>query len=72
MAQQRLVGAKYVQESLGISRAGAYRIIRDLNNELETSGVRTLAGKVNLAFFEKRFFAIPEKEIEDNGCQSKQ
>lgn len=72
MAQQRLVGAKYVQESLGISRASAYRIIRDLNNELEASGVRTLAGKVNLAFFEKRFFAIPEKEIEDNGCQSKQ
>lgn len=72
MAQQRLVGAKYVQESLGISRASAYRIIRDLNNELEASGVRTLAGKVNLAFFEKRFFAIPKKEIEDNGCQSKQ
>lgn len=72
METRKLVGADYVMKSLGISRASAYRIIRDLNNELEASGVRTLAGKVNLAFFEKRFFAIPEKEVEDNGCQPKQ
>lgn len=72
METRKLVGADYVMRSLGVSRASAYRIIRDLNNELESSGVRTLAGKVNLAFFEKRFFAIPEKENENNGCQSKQ
>lgn len=71
MTQQRLVDAKYVGESLGVSRASAYRVIRALNSELEASGVRTLAGKVNLAYFEKRFFAIPEKEGRVNGSQSK-
>lgn len=69
MAQQRMVGAKHVMDSLGVSRASAYRIIRDLNRELEAAGVRTLAGKVSLAFFERRFFSIPEKEVEDDGSQ---
>lgn len=69
MAMQRLVDAEYVRESLGVSRASAYRIIRDLNREFEASGVRTLAGKVSLAFFEQRFFAMPGKGVEDDGRQ---
>lgn len=64
-----MVGAKHVMDSLGVSRASAYRIIRDLNRELEAAGVRTLAGKASLAFFERRFFSIPEKEAEDDGSQ---
>lgn len=54
-----MMGAKHVMDSLGVSRASAYRIIRDLNRELEVAGVRTLAGKVSFAFFERRFFSIP-------------
>lgn len=59
MSQKRLVDADYVRESLGVSRATAYRVIRELNAELESSGVRTIPGKVNLAFFEEKYFALP-------------
>lgn len=59
MIQKRLVDADYVRESLDVSRATAYRIIRDLTTELEASGIRTIPGKINLAFFEEKYFALP-------------
>lgn len=62
MAHFKMVDSNYVMNTLGVSRATAYRIIRDLNKELESAGARTLPGKVSLAFFEERFFLIPKKE----------
>lgn len=59
--ERRLVGAEYVSSALDLSRASAYRVIRDLNRELEASGVRTLPGKVNLAYLERRFFSMPDE-----------
>lgn len=67
MASNKLVDATYVMEALGVSRASAYRIIRELNDELEASGVRTLSGKVSLAYFNARFFAIPKEGASDSG-----
>lgn len=69
MAQQKLVGSDYVMGALGVSRASAYRIIRDLNSELEESGIRTLAGKVSLPYLEARFFTLPMGEEEPNGSE---
>lgn len=70
MTTIKMVDAGYVSEALGLSRAGAYRIIRQLNCELEASGIRTLPGKVNLVYFEKRFFSLPEKEASSSGGES--
>ena len=50
----KMVDAEYVMEALDVSRATAYRVIRELNAELESSGIRTIPGKVNLAFFEEK------------------
>lgn len=69
MTQQKLVGADYVMDALGVSRASAYRVIRDLNRELGESGIRTLAGKVSLPYFERRFFSMPKEEGEFHGGQ---
>lgn len=70
MNQRRLVDANYVADVLGLSRAGAYRVIRDLNHELEGSGIRTLPGKVSLAYLERRFFSLPGEEVENDGSKS--
>lgn len=70
MAAMKLVDVDYVSEALGLSRAGAYRIIRELNQELEASGIRTLPGKVSLTYLERRFFSLPEEEVGSNGSGS--
>ena len=67
MKRKRMVDADYVMDTLGVSRATAYRVIRDLNRELEAAGVRTLAGRVSLSYFEQRFFSTPEKEGGEDG-----
>lgn len=69
MTQHRMVDSDYIKDALGVSRASAYRVIRDLNRELEASGVRTLPGRVSLTFFEKRFFSIPGEEVGSDGGQ---
>lgn len=58
-SDNRLVGVEYVMDVLDISKAAAYREIRALNRELEQQGIKTLPGKVNLAFLRRKFFRLP-------------
>lgn len=60
--QNQMINVKYVQDSLGTSKASAYRIIRQLNSELEAAGVRTIPGKVSLRYFEQVYFSVPSEE----------
>ncbi len=41
---------------LGVSKGKAYKIIRDLNDELGKMGFIVIAGKIPRAFWEKKFF----------------
>ena len=52
---------------LGISKGHAYRLIRNCNAELRREGYLTVAGKVPLKFFGKKYFGFEElvKENED-------
>lgn len=43
-----------VKEAMGISDSVAYRIIRELNDQLKAKGYITIPGKVNRAFFEEK------------------
>ena len=54
-----------VVEELDVSRPYAYRVIRQLNNELKKLGYATIAGRVNRDYFWKRF-GIKGKEILEN------
>lgn len=58
----QMVNAEYVMNALDVSKNTAYRIIRALNAELEGSGVRTIAGRVSLAYFEAKYFAVPDEK----------
>ena len=48
--------AKEISTILGISTSLAYRIINQLNEELENMGYLVVRGKVNRNYFEKRYF----------------
>ena len=41
---------------LNVSKAFAYKVVRDLNNELKKRGYIIIAGKVSRRFFEERFY----------------
>lgn len=52
------VTASEVASLLGVSEGHAYKIIRMLNEELKASGYLTIAGKVPLKYFEKRWYGF--------------
>lgn len=45
-----------VSEMLNISSSAAYKIIRNLNQELSSMGFITIAGRVPCKFFEEKFY----------------
>lgn len=56
MKSNYMLTAADVAKELGISKGHAYKMIRQLNGELEKSGFIVIAGKVPRAFWEKKFY----------------
>lgn len=50
------VTATEVGEVMGVSRAYAYRIIKQLNEELSKQGYLTIQGKTNKKFFYEKIY----------------
>ncbi len=59
MKEKNFLTAEDVANFMGISIPTAYRIIRQLNNELKKDGYITIAGKINRLYFEKKIYNIP-------------
>ncbi len=56
---QRELRALYVEdvmEILGIGQSLAYKIIRQLNDELKEQGYITVAGRISAAYFKERVY----------------
>ena len=56
MKSNYMMGAEDVANELGISKGHAYKVIRQLNEELEKSDFIIVTGKVPRAFWEKKFY----------------
>lgn len=50
------ITASELSELLEISTGHAYKIIRQLNEELQRDGYMVISGKVSRRYFEKRWF----------------
>ncbi|MCR5593221.1 MAG: helix-turn-helix domain-containing protein [Saccharofermentans sp.] len=63
---------KEVAEIVGVSMPTAYRIIRELNIELQEKGFVIQIGKVNKKYFEERFGVtldyLPDQINEEKGA----
>ena len=66
MQEHRLMGAAEVAETLGVSKPYAYKLIRRLNEELESSGCMFIPGKGNRAYLEEKFFKLPEEKVDED------
>lgn len=56
------IHADEVAVALGVSKAYAYKVVRDLNKELKEKGFITIAGKVNRIYFEERIYGLRANE----------
>jgi DNA-binding Lrp family transcriptional regulator len=45
-------------EMLGISKPNAYKIIRQMNDELVAKGYLAIPGKVAKKYFEEKFYGV--------------
>lgn len=56
MESKRFLDVKDVAAYMGVSISMAYRIIRNLNNELSRQGYVTVVGRVSRAYFEEKVY----------------
>ena len=43
---------------LGVSKSYAYKIVRNMNNELKRRGFITIAGRVSKQYFEEKLYGL--------------
>ena len=61
MASKLFISAKEVAKELEVSDSYAYRLIRQLNAELEQKGfVAVVKGKISRKYFEERVYGMNE------------
>ena len=58
MRSDYMMTANDVAQALGISKGHAYKIVRELNDELEAKGFIFVAGKIPRAFWDKKFYNV--------------
>ncbi|MBR0146249.1 MAG: DNA-binding protein [Eubacterium sp.] len=56
MKEKNFLTASDVAEYMGISVPMAYKVIRQLNDELKAQGYITISGKVSRIYFEKKIY----------------
>ncbi len=56
MKENHMMTAEDVAKELGVSKGHAYKLIRELNEELQSKGYLVVAGKVPKAFWETKFY----------------
>lgn len=59
--QNSFLTAAEIAKVLQCSMARGYQTVRELNNELEGKGIKTMRGRTNRRFFEQRFGLSQDK-----------
>ena len=54
MQSKTFISVQEVAEELGVSKSYAYRVVKQLHEELMQQGYLTVAGRVNAQYFHKK------------------
>lgn len=54
MGDKLFMTAEDIAAAMGVSKSYAYKVIKQLNAELEQKGYLTMAGRVNARYFRKK------------------
>ena len=58
MSKELFVKAEEVARELGISKPYAYKLVREMNEELKQKGFITIPGRVSRRYFEEKFYGL--------------
>lgn len=58
MSKNIFITTQELAEMLGISKPYAYKLIKQMNNELCDKGFITISGKVSRRYFEEKFYGM--------------
>ena len=59
---QLFVKAEEVARELGISKPYAYKLVREMNEELKQKGFITIPGRVSRRYFEEKFYGLRDEQ----------
>ena len=67
MRNELFVTAGEVAQELGVSKPFAYKLVRQMNEELAKTGCITIAGRIDRKFFHEKFYGTrSETERKEN------
>ena len=58
MSRELFVRAEEVAHELGVSKPYAYKLVREMNEELKQKGFLTIPGRVSRRYFEEKFYGL--------------
>lgn len=61
--ENKFIRADEVAQALDVSKPRAYKLIRQLNDELKAKGFITIAGRVNRQYFNERLYGTERNEV---------
>ena len=62
VAKELFVRAEEVSRELGISKPYAYKLVREMNEELKQKGFITIPGRVSRRYFEEKFYGLRDNQ----------
>ena len=62
LSKELFVRAEEVAGALGISKPYAYKLVREMNEELKQKGFLTIPGRVSRRYFEEKFYGLRDEQ----------
>lgn len=62
MNKNLFVRAEEVAKELGISKPYAYKLVREMNEELKQKGFYIIPGRVSRRYFEEKFYGMRDDQ----------
>ena len=56
------MSSRAIARELGISKPYAYKLVREMNEELKQKGFITIPGRVSRRYFEEKFYGLRDRQ----------
>ena len=67
MSKNLFIRVDEMVEELQISKPYAYKLMRELNEELKKKGYTTISGRLSRQYYEEKFYGLKREVIAENG-----
>lgn len=58
MKNELFIKVEEIAKDLGVSKPYAYKLVREINEELKGKGFMTIAGRVSRRYYEEKFYGL--------------